>query len=258
MTVHSNSRVSIIEVAKATNVSIQTVSRVINQQSGVSVQTRERILKAVEELGYFPSRAAKAMRGTSQTLGIVGYGLELYGPSRTLIGAQREASRRNYGVILELVQDPEKVNIGAIFETLLSNHVDGIVWCIPEIGNNIEHVIARRDKLSVPLVFTDKLPTHQDLMVCSDNYLGGYTATRHLIDNGHRTIGLITGPVSYLSARERQRGWQAALQEAGLSVNEQCIAEGDWGSQSGADSLQHLLERYVSMTAVLRAMIRWH
>lgn len=250
MTVHSNSRVSIIEVAKATNVSIQTVSRVINQQSGVSVQTRERILKAVEELGYFPSRAAKAMRGTSQTLGIVGYGLELYGPSRTLIGAQREASRRNYGVILELVQDPEKVNIGAIFETLLSNHVDGIVWCIPEIGNNIEHVIARRDKLSVPLVFTDKLPTHQDLMVCSDNYLGGYTATRHLIDNGHRTIGLITGPVSYLSARERQRGWQAALQEAGLSVNEQCIAEGDWGSQSGADSLQHLLERYVSMTAV--------
>jgi LacI family transcriptional regulator len=77
-----NDRVSITEVAKQANVSIQTVSRVINEQGGVSVATRERILKVIEELGYFPSRAAKAMRGASKTLGIVGYGLELYGPSQ--------------------------------------------------------------------------------------------------------------------------------------------------------------------------------
>jgi len=245
-----NARVSIIQVAKEANVSIQTISRVINQQSGVSLKTRERVLKVIEELGYYPSRAAKAMRGSSRTLGIVGYGLELYGPSHTLIGAQLEASKHDYGIVLELVRDPEDVNVRAIFETMLSNHVDGILWCIPHIGHNIDKVVKRLEKLPVPLIFTDASPQLHDLTVATNNYLGGKLATNHLIDLGNQAVGLITGPLTYFSARERHRGWQDTLRDYGLPCDEDWVVEGDWSAQSGALALKHLVKRHPDLTAI--------
>lgn len=245
-----NDRVSITEVAKQANVSIQTVSRVINEQPGVSLQTRERILKLIEDLGYFPSRAAKAMRGASRTLGVVGYGLDLYGPSRTLIGVQQEARRQNYNTILELVQDTETLDVRGIFEALLSNHVDGIVWCIPHIGDNLEPVVEQLRKTPIPLVFTDSAPNAHDLVINSDNYTGGKLAAQHLAENGHQVIGLIAGPLSYSSAQERRRGWEDALHEVGLPPDDRLVIEGDWGVQSGADALRLLIQRNPGMTAV--------
>jgi LacI family transcriptional regulator len=245
-----NERVSITHVAKEANVSIQTVSRVINEQPGVSLKTRERILKLIDDLGYYPSRAAKAMRGSSQTLGIVGYGLELYGPSRTLIGAQREASKNNYGIVLELVQDPEDVDVRAIFEMMLSNHVDGIIWCIPHIGSNIDEVVQHLGKIPVPVIFTDASAELHDLTVINNNYLGGKLATRHLTDTGHRAIGLVTGPMAYFSARERQRGWQDALRDIGVEWEAGWVFEGDWSPQSGALALKQFIAQHPELTAI--------
>jgi DNA-binding LacI/PurR family transcriptional regulator len=79
MSILQSDRVSMIQVAKEANVSIQTVSRVINNQPGVSVKTRLRVQKIIDDLGYYPSRAARAMRGASKTLGIIGFGLQYYG-----------------------------------------------------------------------------------------------------------------------------------------------------------------------------------
>jgi DNA-binding LacI/PurR family transcriptional regulator len=245
-----NERISITQVAKEAQVSIQTVSRVINEQPGVSRETRIRVRKIIEDLGYYPSRAAKAMRGKSRTLGIVGFGLELYGPSRTLVGAQREASKHNYGVVLELVQDPEDLDLRTIFEVMFSNHVDGIVWCIPYIGSNAELVISKLAEVDIPVIFTDVSPSVHDLTVQSDNYLGGKLATQHLIDAGHRAVGLITGPMSYYSARERKRGWADALRDQNLPFDESWVVEGDWSAQSGAIGIAHLNERHPELTAV--------
>ena len=243
-------RVSITEVAKAAQVSIQTVSRVINERPGVSLQTRSRVLQVIEQLGYYPSRAAKAMRGASRTLGIVGFGLELYGPSRTLVGAQREASANNYGVVLELIQDPENLDLRDIFEVMFSNHVDGIVWCIPYIGNNVDLVVAHLDKVSIPVIFTDVSASLHDLTVQTDNYLGGKLATDHLLDAGHQAVGLITGPLSYFSARERKRGWHDALHDRGLTCDDSWVVEGDWGAESGAEGLPRLLNQHPDLTAI--------
>jgi len=243
-------RISITQVAQAAHVSIQTVSRVINEQPGVSLPTRSRVLKVIEDLGYYPSRAAKAMRGASRTLGIVGFGLELYGPSRTLVGAQREASRNNYGTILELVRDPEDFDLRAIFEVMFSNHVDGIVWCIPYIGNNIDRVVDHLDRVTIPAIFTDVSSSLHDLAVHSDNYLGGRLATDHLLDTGHQSVGLITGPLSYFSARERKRGWEDALRDRGISVDDSWVVEGDWGAQSGATGLLRLVDQHPELTAI--------
>jgi LacI family transcriptional regulator len=250
MATSPNERVSITQVAQEANVSIQTVSRVINKLPGVSIKTRERVLTVIDELGYYPSRAAKAMRGSSRTLGIVGYGLEFYGPSRTLVGAQREASNQGYGVVLELVQDPRNLDVRSIFETMLSNHVDGIIWGIPDIDHNIEQVIRQLDRINVPVVFTDTASSAHNLTICSDNYLGGKLATSHLAALGHTTIGLITGPLSYYSARERKLAWQDALADQGQTAYDTLVIEGDWNAQSGAEALTVLLQRHPNMTAI--------
>jgi len=245
-----NDRVSITEVAGKAKVSIQTVSRVINGQPGVSLKTRERILKLIEELGYFPSRAAKAMRGASRTLGVVGYGLDLYGPSRTLIGVQQEARCQNYNTILELVQGTENIDVRGIFEALLSNHVDGIVWCIPHIGDNIENVVVHLEKIPIPVIFTDTSADMHDLTIVNNNYQGGKIATRSLLQGSRGSVGLITGPLSYFSARERQRGWRDALSEASLPCDDEWIVEGDWTPSSGAAALEVLLQRHPNLSAI--------
>jgi LacI family transcriptional regulator len=250
MTSSKPERVSIAEVAKVANVSMQTVSRVINEQPGVSLATRERILQVIDDLGYYPSRAAKALRGSSKTLGIVGYGLELFGPSRTLVGAQREASRANYGVVLELIPDPQSFDPRHILEKMLSNHVDGIVWCIPHIADNIEKVVVHLEKIPVPVIFTDTSAEMHDLTVTNNNYQGGKIATQHLLEAGHPTVAIITGPLSYFAARERLRGWGDALRQARLSVNEDGIVEGDWNAASGASGLNALLQRCPDLSAV--------
>jgi len=250
MSLSPNERISITQVAQAANVSIQTVSRVINEQTGVSLATRERILKVIEDMGYFPSRAAKAMRGASRTLGIVGYGLDLYGPSRTLVGAQREARKNGYGVVLELVEDPEDFDIRAIFESMLSNHVDGILWCIPHIGQNVDQVVQYLEKISIPVLFTDTADSLHDLSVINNNYLGGKLATEHLMASKPAGVALITGPMSYFSARERYRGWQEALQHSGLPCDDSWMVEGSWSAPSGAEALKILIQRHPDLSAV--------
>lgn len=246
----STKRINIRDVAERAGVSYQTVSRVINEQNGVSIKTRAQILKVIEELGYYPSRAAKAMRGTSQTLGIVGYGLDLYGPSRTLVGAQQEARKNNYGIVLELVQDPENVDVRAIFETMLSNHVDGILWCIPHIGHNIDQVVQQLPKLSIPVIFTDVASHLHDLTIVNNNYLGGQLATEHLVAQRRGAVAIITGPLSFFSARERHRGWQDTLQKHGLPVDESWSVEGDWSATSGAQALKTLIERHTHVATI--------
>jgi LacI family transcriptional regulator len=250
MSIFQSDRVSMIQVAKEANVSIQTVSRVINNQPGVSVKTRLRVQKIIEDLGYYPSRAARAMRGSSKTLGIVGFGLQYYGPSRTLVGAQLEASRHGYGVVLQLVQDPQNIDVRGIFEMMLSSHVDGIVWCIPHIGANVDSVVAQLEKLPIPLIFTDTSSISHNLVIHCDNYFGGKLASDHLISAGHEVIGIITGPSSYFSGRERLRGWRDALQMEGLSPNDDLIVEGNWEAQSGAQALKTLLKRHPEITAI--------
>jgi LacI family transcriptional regulator len=174
----------------------------------------------------------------------------LYGPSRTLVGAQREASKNNYGIVLELVQDPEDLDLRAIFEVMYSNHVDGVVWCIPYIGTNVDRVVNQLDKITIPVIFTDVSPSLHDLTVQTDHYLGGKLATNHLLDAGHQAIGLITGPKSYFSARERKRGWEDALRDRGRPFDDSWVAEGDWSAHSGAAGLARLVDQHSELTAI--------
>ena len=242
-------RVTIKQVAKEAGVSTQTVSRVINHRPDVAPETRRRVLQVIDRLGYRPSNIARSLiQGRSYTLGVVGYGLEYFGPSRTLSGIERQANELGYSLLLSLIRQPEKNDVEQILRELLSRYVDGIVWAVPEIGNNRDWTQQEIAQLSVPIVFLSTQPHSNQSVVAVDNRSGGRMATQHLLDQGYQNIGLITGPLDWWEARQRHLGWQDALKE--VAVENNLVAKGDWAAESGERGLRQLLEQRPDIDAV--------
>ena len=123
--------------------------------------------------------------------------------------------------------------IEPILNSVLARQVDGIIWAVPEIGQNHDWLLGRLPDLPIPIIF---LTMHQQAnlsVVTVDNYLGGRLATEHLLEQGFRNIGHLAGPLAWWEARQRKAGWQDALIDAGLSVDDSHWAEGNWSSESG-------------------------
>lgn len=247
----NNKRITIKEVAQAAGVSTQTVSRVLNDRPDVSEETREKIRTLITEMDYSPNVLARSLiQGRSHTLGVVGYGLSYYGPSRVLTGVERRANELGYSLLLSLLRDPDTNDGEDIFHSLLARQVDGIIWAVPEIGGNREWVTQQLQRLSVPVVFINMHPVNGFAIAAMDNREGGRLATEHLLAQGYRKIGIITGPDSWWEARQREQGWREALQAAGLKDLSSLKACGDWYPSSGESGLEELLSRHPDLEAV--------
>ncbi len=231
---NTSKRPTIKQVAKAAGVSTQTVSRVINDRPDVSPETRGRIQQVIDELDYRPSALARSLiQQRSYTLGVVTAGLKYNGPSRTLNGITSKAEELGYALLLEEQPRFETEDIEPLLETLLSRHVDGIVWAVQQVGDNHRWVGEILEDVNVPVVFLT-METQPDLSIVGyDNFLGGKIATEHLLQQGYRHIGHISGPLLWWESRQRKAGWQAALTAAGLEPQESHSAEGTWSSSSG-------------------------
>src|SRR5512138_153794 len=130
-------RATIKQVAKASGVSTQTVSRVINSRPDVAPETRERVLQIIKDLDYQPSALARSLiQQRSFTLGVVTSGLKYLGPSRTLNGITSMAEELDYALLLEEIPRFDTEDIKPLLQSLLSRHVDGVVWAVPEVGEN--------------------------------------------------------------------------------------------------------------------------
>jgi LacI family transcriptional regulator len=245
-------RTTIDDVARTAGVSKTTVSRVLaGQVRYVREETRQRVLDAIDELEYHPSSVARSLISKSScALGVVGYGLEYFGPSCTLSGIEQEASKRGYTVLLNLIRQPETNDVEKLLGELFSRYVDGIIWGVPEIGNNRAWVKQKIIRLSVPIVFLSMKPQPDHFIVAVDNYSGGLMATRHLIAQGCQNIGLITGPLDWWEARQRKLGWQEALEGVGLPGKDSFMTEGNWSAASGARGLSQLLARHPEIDGV--------
>jgi LacI family transcriptional regulator len=244
-------RTTIADVAQAAGVSKATVSRVLaGQTKYLREETRQRVLKAIERLAYHPSNAARSLKSKrSFTLGIVGYGLEYYGPSCTLSGIEQEASELGYTILLHLIRQPETNNVEELLRKMHSRYVDGIIWAVPEIGDNRFWLKSKTYRPSTPIVFLSMEPQPDQFVVSVDNYSGGLMATRHLIAQGCQDVGLIAGPLDWWEARERKRGWQEALESVGL-FKDSFITEGNWTVTSGELGLDQLLTRHPKIDGV--------
>jgi LacI family transcriptional regulator len=245
---------TIHDVAKRAQVSVSTVSNVLTGNRPVSEETRERVLQIVEEIGYRPNRLARGLVSrSSKTIGVVASGLEYFGPSRTLVGIEQEASERGYTLILNLIHEPEMVDVEPVVANLLMHQVEGIVWAIPEIGRNRTWWHDAAERLPVPVVFLNHHGWLGSQCVDVDNRYGGYIATQHLLDGGYEHIGLIAGPEDWFAAKMRRTGWEEALHDAGRAGGAHQIAVGDWSPLSGEQALYALRRTYPEMEAIFVA-----
>jgi DNA-binding LacI/PurR family transcriptional regulator len=249
-----NRRPTIKQVAKAAGVSTQTVSRVINDRPDVAPETRERILITINELGYQPSALARSLiQQRSYTLGVVTAGLKYIGPSRTLNGITSAAEESGYSLLLKELPSFDADDVLPIFQALLSHHVDGIIWAVPEVGENRNWINQQSFDLKIPIVYLAMEPKQNFSAVSVDNYMGGRMATSHILEQGYRHIGHIAGPLDWWEARQRMAAWKDTLSEHGFETREEHWAEGNWSSESGFQAVEKLFEQYPDMDSIFVA-----
>lgn len=248
---YKNRQVTISQVAKEAGVSSQTVSRVINNRQEITPETRQHVQDVIQRLGYQPNAIARSLsQRRSHTLGVVTSGLEYYGPSHILVGVEQGANQEGLSILLNLLHQPESENIGPIVNSLISRQVEGIIWAVPEIGNNRSWFREVKPQLAIPVIFLSAQPSGDLHVVEIDNRNGAYMATEHLLERGYRRIGLIAGPLTWWAASERRRGWQDALTAAGIPFRDSQVVEGNWSAESGEQGLHELIEKSPDIQAV--------
>lgn len=244
-------KVTIRDVAEHAGISYQTVSRVINGSVNVAPATRTRILKAIEELNYRPSVAARALNNNRTNVIAVATPFDsddLFEDPQLLQimhGIDREAARYDYSVLLSTlrsIDDP----LSPYRRLLTRQLADGVIVggeTVAEDGirmvitQGYPVVIVGYNQLGVPCVH-------------ADDEGGAYEATRYLLSLGHRRIAVISGRRELLAVRARQRGFERALHEAGVVREPDLSAEGDFTIRSGYQAMASLGQRLGEFTAL--------
>jgi DNA-binding LacI/PurR family transcriptional regulator len=229
-------RASMRDVAQRAGVSGQTVSRVVNESPRVDPDTRARVEAAMAQLGYRPHRAARALRtGRTHTIGLVVSTLASVGNSRMLQAVADAASHRGYA--LTVVTAADAAALAGAFEHLRDQGVDGAIV----LNEATAAARSAETPAGLELVVVDSPPDERFGVVQSDHEAGARAATEHLIGLGHPTVWHLAGPEDSYAAAERERGWRAALEGAGLVAPP--VVRGDWTAASGYRAGVNLAER---------------
>lgn len=231
--------------------STKTVSRVINHQGEIRLETRKRVQAVIDELGYRPNILARSLVSQrSGMLGVIAWGLDYYAPSRIVVGIEQRSRELGYSLFLHLMSHPTDSSAGRILNTLADHRVEGIIWAVPEVGENHAWIQLNALENLPPVVFlsTQGIPGLDSISV--DNRRGGDLAVQHLLDQGRKRIGIISGPPEWWETQERLAGWQEALLRSGLEPDPKRIAQAEWSVESGAQAMRRLLEQDPEIEAV--------
>jgi DNA-binding LacI/PurR family transcriptional regulator len=227
------------DVARAVGLSHQTVSRVLNNHPSVRSDTRARVLKAIEDLGYRRNSAARALvTRRSQTLGVVSFDTTLYGPASTLFGIEQAASEAGYFVSVASAKVLTVDTVREALDRLTRQGVEGIVVIAPLRGAT-EALSVLGDDLPVVVVEGGRAPGLASVRV--DQEEGARLATRHLLDQGATTVWHVAGPLDWLEAEGRVAGWRGELERARATVPDPL--RGTWSPLSGYQAGQTLAAR---------------
>ena len=218
------------DVARLAGVSHQTVSRVLNNASSVTPQTRRRVELAIDQLGYRRNTAARALvTRRSHMLGVISVDTSNYGPASTLFAIEEAARAQEYFVNFVSLRRVTSDTMRAAMRHLMAADVDGLVVIAP-IVTAVEAV--RGAVTDVPLVSVASRDDEAAIDRVGVNQAGGAAAaTQHLLDLGHRTVHHVMGPVGWFDAEAREQGWRETLTAAGADAPQLLL--GDWSPRSG-------------------------
>lgn len=244
---------TIKDVAKRANVSIATVSLAIHGNKRISDETKQKVMLAIKDLNYHPSRPARGL--VSQKTGNIGFILTenhflrsepFY--TQIFLGAELEAHNYDYYVLLTTIPDPlpRKIKLPRF---VMERNVDGIVVA----GKIPENYLKLLENEDIPIVFVDYYAeTYDCSAVLIDNFNGGKMAVEHLIGLGHKNIAFVGGDMNHPSIKSRFDGYKSALEQHQLPVvaKNYSIDEVNTSRENGYLAAKRLFARNKTVTAI--------
>ncbi len=243
-------RGTIASIASIAGVSIPTVSRVLNNHPDVAPETRRHVEQIIEESGFIRNRVKQGLRKKSS--GIVDMlvpGLDNLYSIEIVRGVEEVVSRTNLRLALSVTHDTLQLEQRWLTKILNGGATDGAILVL---SHGQQQYFDTLSKYKIPFVVIDQrgelgpdIPS-----VGATNWLGGRTATEHLLSLGHRRIAVITGPPSLRCSQDRLAGYRAALDNAGIPVDPALIRSGEFVQETGYDQACALVELPEPPTAI--------
>jgi LacI family transcriptional regulator len=247
---------TIKEIAARANVSIATVSKVLNGMGGASEQTIAKIQELAREMNYTPNILAKSLKiRQSRTIGIITEDLTVFNTPEIVDGIDYCCEKNGYHYILGNLRlnkrfghdffetDLHHQIIDTTISTMLSKQVEGIIY----VGCHNHEIHYLPENLKIPLVCAYCYSSNpNNPSVIYDDKKAGYDATELLIKNGHRAIGIICGLPDSEHTQNRLRGYQEALYENSILFNPRMLVYGNWERESGYRASRQLVENGVT------------
>lgn len=219
---------NIYDVARLAKVSHQTVSRVLNNNSSIRPETKTRVLKAMETLGYRPNQAARALASAkTKMLGILSSDTDFTGPASMVHEMEVAARAKGYFAVSCGVDPTNLESVQGGIDHLMNLGVEGLAIVTP-YAEAVDYV--RQRVISIPVVSLDSMYRMDELAVSVDNFAGAVAATEYLIELGHRNIVHISGPKNWFESATRSAGYTATMLNQRLEPQ---IIEGDWEIETG-------------------------
>jgi len=238
---------TIQDVARAAGVSVATVSRVLNNSSSVSKNTRDSVMQAIKHLNYQPNLLGRNLRRTETRMVLVLLP-NISNPFYSMIvkGIEDVAHKNGYNIML--CNTDGESNREKVYLDLLKNRLsDGVVFMAPELEREELSEIGRRSPVVQCCEYKEGARVSH---VSIDNFSAAYLAVRHLVDQGHRRIGMISCENRFLSTIQREKGYRKALEDAGIGYSQEMIKNGDYSFKSGLRAAKQFLAMEEKPTAV--------
>ncbi|MBD2871673.1 LacI family DNA-binding transcriptional regulator [Paenibacillus arenilitoris] len=242
-------KITLKDIAQATGLSVNTVSRALKDKEDIAEATRKMIQGVAKEMGYVGNSLAGSLRsGLTRTIAvIVG---DVANPHFAIMvkDIEKAARKHNYTIIVLNTEEDNELEERAIY-TAIGKNVDGIIICPAQHSPDNIRFIQRN---GVPFVLLGRRfegETDFDYVI-SDDFNGGYLATRHLLENGHEKILLLNGPSRISSARERLAGYKHALKERGIPVVSKLITENGVLTGDARKTVKDLAAEDAGFTAI--------
>jgi len=242
---------TIYEVSKLAGVSLATVSRVMNNNARVSDNTKQKVLDAMEQLGYRPNSIAQSLASSrSNSVGVLVS--ELHGAffGQMMAGIESELRAAGKHIIITTGHSEENKEKDGI-EFLISRNCDAIIIHVEAVSD--EYLIELSKGKTPVYMMSRYVEELKDNCISLDNELGGYLATKAVLDKGHNDVAYIAGPQFKADAANRLLGHKRALKEYNIEFNEDLFYIGDFKETGGNDGLKHFIDHQFQFTALVCA-----
>ena len=234
--------VTIYDIANQLDISVATVSRALKDDTIVSKKTRKKIIDLAEEMGYRSNHFARNLRQQqTNTIGVLVHELNSNFITSVLAGIEKVTAEAGYDIIITHSSE-SRVKEAANAKNLFHKRVDGLIASLAFDTTDLDHFKPFIDK-GVPVMFFDRVEQDgNNTVVIIDNYKAGYQATKHLIEQGCKRIVHVTSSLKRNVYSQRYKGYQDALFDNGISLDERFLLVNDLSEKAGIDSALQILK----------------